>query len=123
MTPEDHDDLWELLGKARQPVASPFFSRNVLREIRGMQQERRASWTSLFFRWQSLTASVCLAALVAAGLLASHHRDAEVQQQQQQQQLLAMAERVSTSPDYSVINNLDELLDAEKNAAWLADTH
>jgi len=29
-----HDPLWRLLGKARRPKVSPFFARNVLREIR-----------------------------------------------------------------------------------------
>ena len=31
---EEHDELWQLLGQARQPQVSPFFSRNVLRAIR-----------------------------------------------------------------------------------------
>lgn len=118
MNNEEHDDLWELLGKARQPAPSPFFSRNVLREVRGLQQERRTSWTSFFFRWQPLAATVCVAALVTGSWIASIHRqDAE---HQQQQQLMVMAEKVYTSPDYGVIKDLDELLDSEKNSAWLS---
>lgn len=115
MNTEDHDDLWELLGKARQPAPSPFFSRNVLREVRGLQQERRTVWASLFFRWRPLTATVCVAALLTGSWLAASHRQAE----EQRQQLLVMAERVYTSPDYAVIKDLDELLDSEKNSAWL----
>jgi hypothetical protein len=30
----ENDALWRLLGKSRPPSASPFFARNVLREIR-----------------------------------------------------------------------------------------
>lgn len=30
----EHDDLWSLLGKAKPVRVSPFFSRNILREIR-----------------------------------------------------------------------------------------
>ena len=30
----ENDALWNLLGKASHPEASPFFARNVLREIR-----------------------------------------------------------------------------------------
>jgi len=30
----ENDALWDLLGKASHPKASPFFARNVLREIR-----------------------------------------------------------------------------------------
>jgi hypothetical protein len=59
--------------------------------------------------------------LVTAGWIATERRQA---QEQEQRQLLAMAERVFTSPDYGVINDLDELLDSEKNAAWLGgDTY
>jgi hypothetical protein len=117
MNTEEHDDLWELLGKARQPAPSPFFSRNVLREVRGLQQERRSLWAAFFFRWQPLTATVCVAALIAGSWIASNRRQAD---EQQQQQLLVMAEKVYTSPDYGVIKDLDELLDSEKNSAWLS---
>ena len=34
MNTEEHDDLWHLLGKAKVPEVSPFFSRNVLRALR-----------------------------------------------------------------------------------------
>ena len=33
--------------------------------------------------------------------------------------LLLAAQEVSTSPDYLVISNLDELLDSERNSVWL----
>ena len=115
MNTEEHDDLWELLGKARQPAPSPFFSRNVLREVRGLQQERRSPWISFFFRWQPLTATVCIAAVLAGSWVAASRREAE----EQRHQLMLMAERVYTSPDYGVIKDLDELLDSEKNSAWL----
>ncbi|HEV7402564.1 MAG TPA: hypothetical protein VGO11_06555 [Chthoniobacteraceae bacterium] len=115
MNTEEHDDLWELLGKARQPAPSPFFSRNVLREVRGLQQERRSFWAGFFFRWQPLTATVCVAALITGSWIASNRRQAE-----ERQQLLVMAEKVYTSPDYGVIKDLDELLDSEKNSAWLS---
>jgi hypothetical protein len=114
MNTEEHDDLWQLLGKARQPAAAPFLSRNVLREIRGMQQESGTSWSSFLFRWQSLVATLCLSAMVAGAWVAADRRQAE-----EQRQLLAMAERVYTSPDFAVIADLDELLNSEKNAAWL----
>ena len=116
MNTEEHDDLWELLGKARQPAPSPFFSRNVLREVRGLQQERRPAWLSFLLRWQPLTATVCVAALLTGSWVASSHRQAE----EQRRQLMSMAERVYTSPDYGVIKDLDELLDSEKNSAWLS---
>lgn len=34
MKPDDDKELWDLLGRANKPSVSPFFARNVLREIR-----------------------------------------------------------------------------------------
>ena len=36
-----------------------------------------------------------------------------------EQTTIALAEKVSESPDYQVINHLDELLASEENLAWL----
>ena len=40
MNNEERDDLWQLLGRAKETAVSPFFSRNVLRSIR--EEESRA---------------------------------------------------------------------------------
>ena len=120
MNHEEQDDLWELLGKARQPSVSPFFSRNVLREVRNVDQEsarllfRLRSWFPR--HWRVVAVSACTACLAVGVFVGEHDR---AQNQQEHQQILAMAERVSTSPDYQVINHLDELLDTEKNSVWL----
>jgi hypothetical protein len=37
----------------------------------------------------------------------------------QAEQINLLAEQFSTSPDYQVVNHLDELLDSEKNSVWL----
>ncbi|MBE2205844.1 MAG: hypothetical protein IAE94_16055 [Chthoniobacterales bacterium] len=45
----DQDDLWDLLGKTRPVTVSPFFARNVLREIR---RNPERPWISpLVLRW------------------------------------------------------------------------
>lgn len=50
MNHDEHDDLWRLLGKAREPKNSPFFASKVLRAIReepkplGFWQWLRQSW-------------------------------------------------------------------------------
>ena len=38
MNREDDPQLWELLGQAAEPKVSPFFARNVVREVRGLAQ-------------------------------------------------------------------------------------
>lgn len=47
---EQKDPTWELLKKARRTEPSPFFSRNVVREIRRLEAERGllATWLERF---------------------------------------------------------------------------
>src|SRR4030095_12169230 len=49
MQPEDDQQLWDLLGRTAEPKLSPFFARNVLREVRqGASRFGRAqNWFSL----------------------------------------------------------------------------
>ncbi|MCB1242269.1 MAG: hypothetical protein R3F31_27595 [Verrucomicrobiales bacterium] len=72
-TPEHQDPTWQLLLKARRVKPSPMFSRNILREIRGMSQERSGwaeFWQKFFHRpLPLLGAGAALAALTAALLL------------------------------------------------------
>lgn len=45
MEKDDDRRLWDLLGKSPAPAISPFFARNVTREIRGSARtQRRLSW-------------------------------------------------------------------------------
>lgn len=118
MNTEEHDELWDLLGKAREPKASPFFSRNVLRAIREEQQETAGVLAWLKRRWQF--------AAIGAGALAAVTFVALPQLQEETPQpadaLLLAAHEVSISPDYQVISHLDELLDSEQNSVWLENT-
>jgi hypothetical protein len=40
----ENDDLWKLLGKARHREASPFFARNVVRQIRQAAPDPKPVW-------------------------------------------------------------------------------
>ena len=112
---DERDDLWHLLGKAKQPRVSPFFSRNVLREVRTLRQEKPGVFESLRRNWQLVSA--CAAAVVIAALVALQQRAPEADP------LAAIteqvAEEVSASSDYLVITELDELLAFEDNDVWL----
>jgi len=124
MKTEEQDDLWRLLGNAKAPSVSPFFSRNVLRAIREEKQERAGIFWRLFgrsgqsdtWRWALLSASACIL-LVVSGL--AFHRSTQPPQQAQADQVIVLAQQVSTSPDYQVINHLDELLASEETSVWL----
>ncbi len=110
MNTEEHDDLWDLLGKAKETKASPFFSRNVLRAIRESQGDQGGFFAWLRARWALTAISVSVLAAVAV---------VAVERSEQPDPLMVLANQVSASPDYQVITHLDELLDSEHNNVWL----
>ena len=113
-TDEENDQLWHLLGRARQPVVSPFFSRKVVREVRSLQEKRGTGSVVLWLlRYWQIPAMGALALAVAGGAML-HHAPVRTS-------LLATIEATaSAAPDLGVIGDLDELLDSEKNSVWLA---
>jgi len=119
MNTEEQDDLWRLLGKARTPSISPFFARNVVREARKAARESaRESQGRTFGVVAWLRGHWAIAAVGACAILVSGvvliPRPAP-----QSEQVILLAQQFSTSPDYQVVNHLDELLDSEKNSVWL----
>ncbi|MDB6150525.1 MAG: hypothetical protein JWQ44_1973 [Chthoniobacter sp.] len=111
MNTEEHDELWQLLGKARAPRVSPFFSRNVLRAVREEQPGRsgRFGW---FHRGWQITALGACAVVIAGAVFLSKQAEAP-------DPVSLLASQVTVSPDYHVIGHLDELLDSELNSVWL----
>lgn len=112
MNTEEHDELWNLLGNARQPKPSPFFARNVVRIIREEQIAQPGVLSWLRQRWQAAVFATAALVLLAVAFVPST-------EQQPADTLLLAAQEVSASPDYLVISNLDELLDSERNSVWL----
>ena len=117
MNPSDEqDDLWKLLGHARQPKVSPFFARNVVREVRALRQERPGFLSILIRHWRfsvAGTAVGCLAAVAAFQFVGG------LSQNRQLDSLVAITEQISDSPDFYVINDLDDLLASEESSVWL----
>ena len=113
MNTEEHDDLWELMGRAKAPAPSPFFSRNVLRVIREEAQEKPGFFLWLRTHWQVAAAGTCAVALAATFAFM------EFTNPHQPDPALLLVQQVSNSPDLQVISNLDELLDSERNSVWL----
>ncbi len=110
MNHEEHDDLWRLLGKARTPEVSPFFSRNVLRELRANQQEQPGVIAWIFRRWQVSLVTALAVTFATIGTWQYSNRQPTVAE---------LAQQVSASPDYAVITHLDELLASEESSVWL----
>jgi hypothetical protein len=117
MNSEEQDDLWCLLGKARKPTVSPFFSRDVIREVRNLSQEQVGFIAWLRRHWQVPALATCAVVVITGTFIKSAH--SERLAMNHEEQFLAMAETVSESPDYQVIAHLDELLDSEESSLWL----
>lgn len=73
MNREDDKELWDFLGKAPQPPVSPFFARNVVREVRA---ETNVSGWQRFFGRPRLPALGGLAAALVVAALVIHHQTA-----------------------------------------------
>lgn len=71
MDPEDDQQLWDVLGRAAKPRLSPFFARNILRQVRQEPPllEGAKSWLRLGIL--APAAGVALAVLAAAVFLRS----------------------------------------------------
>jgi hypothetical protein len=111
MNTEEQDDLWRLLGKAGTPSISPFFSRNVVRAVRETAKEKFGVVRWLRSHWAVAAVGAC-AVMVSGFVLIPRPAP-------QSEQIVLLAQQFSTSPDYQVVNHLDELLDSEKNSVWL----
>ncbi len=65
MKREDDQELWDLLGKSSEPTLSPFFARNVVRQVR-----EEHGWREMALSW--LRPKVLIpAAAVAVALVAA----------------------------------------------------
>lgn len=109
---DPRDPLWDLLGKAKVVEVSPFFARNVLREIRLAQTQTQTivrpsfGWApALLQRWRMALAACAVACVVAATATVLF---------QGQGGTLALR-----SGDAEVISNLDELLAYEGSTVWV----
>jgi anti-sigma-K factor RskA len=120
MNPDESDkQLWQLLGKAKQPAVSPFFARNVLRAVRGQQQEKRTPFAWLHrWTWRVALACVMAVAMVSIAVVPTHKNWKANDDRPQ----TLLAQQVIEDPDYEVINQLDELLAYEESSVWLDDS-
>lgn len=113
MKREDDQELWDLLGKAGEPPApSPFFARNVLREIRRQPawRERLAPWLS----WRRLIPATAVAAAVAAATLSLQNPGSVAPEAEPLPEAVAQLDEI----DFEVVADLDNLLAMEEDSLW-----
>jgi hypothetical protein len=113
MKREDDEQLWDLLGRGADPKVSPFFARNILRQIR---QEPR--WLVRMRPWLAprrlLPASGAALAIIAALFLtlgSLPHRESP------DSQIDPVIAKIDVQ-DYEVVADLDNLLASDENSPW-----
>jgi hypothetical protein len=116
MKREDDQQLWDLLGQADEPKLSPFFARNVLRQIR-----REPRWFEPVRSWLRLrrlapTSGLALAAIAA--IIFAHNPSLRQKTASTEPDPVAKID----AQDYEVVADLDELLASDENNLWDEDS-
>ena len=106
MKREEDEKLWDLLGQASEPAASPFFARNVLRKIREAQGE--PSPRRWHMRWLVPAAGVAL--VIIAGLAVPSQI---IKQQRPNSEAVAIAD----SQDSELMADLEDLMGSDESSA------
>ena len=115
MNRDDDRELWDLLGKSQPQALSPFFARNVVREIR--QQPARSGFPfGWLFANRAIPAVAGVVALAAAIFLTvSKERSAEVAViNEDVPEVVTKIE----AEDYEVVADLDVLLASQEDESW-----
>src|SRR5438876_11808636 len=112
MKREDDQQLWDLLGQAVEPKLSPFFARNVLRQIRQEPRwvERALSW----LRLRRLVPASGLALVVIAAIIFAHNPALRQKPATLQPDTVAKIQ----AEDYEVAAGLEGALASAENNFW-----
>jgi hypothetical protein len=108
MKPEDDQELWDLLGRMPGREVSPFFARNVLRQIHEAAETSRFEQVR---RWISLRR--LMPATVIVSIIAVHH---PVLQRPSENEPDVVAK--IDPQDFEVVADLDDLLASDEGSLW-----
>jgi negative regulator of sigma E activity len=112
MKREDDEQLWDLLGRAPETKVSPFFARNVLRQVRQEQSRSGQSW----FSWRRLVPASAVALAIAAAVV--FVRNPAPQQATSSEPPVDPVIAQIDVQDYEVVADLDNLLASDENSPW-----
>ena len=112
MQPEDDQKLWDLLGRTAKPKLSPFFARNVVREIR--QKATRFGRAQEWFSWRRLVAASAVAVVVIGMAIATHAPRWSQKSPEREPEVVAKID----PQDFDVVADLDELLASDEDSLW-----
>jgi len=116
MKREDDQQLWDLLGQAAESTLSPFFARNVLRQIR--QEPRWFQRARRRLRLRRLVPASGLAMVVIAAIIFTHNPSLRQKPAASEPDPVAKID----AQDYEVVADLDELLASDENNLWDEDS-
>ena len=112
MKREDDEQLWDLLGRAAERKLSPFFARNVVRQVR--QEPRSFQIARTWLSWRGLLPASGLVIAMLAAIIALHHPSGLQKQSELEPDVV-----VKIDPqDYEVVADLDDLLASDENGLW-----
>lgn len=106
MKREDDEKLWDLLGRSAEPKISPFFARNVLREVR--ISESRSPMRA-WLQWLVPAAGVAVAIIAALSMRVQAPRQ---QTHDSKPETLALIE----AQDSELMADLDDLVGPDDNS-------
>ena len=111
MERQDDKELWDVLGRVREPTLSPFFARNVLRKIRqdATDLDGARNWFSL----RRLVAASAVAIIVVGMAIATRHPISQTPSGND----LEVVVKIDPQ-DYDVVADLDELIAWDENSVW-----
>jgi hypothetical protein len=107
MKRDDDQKLWDLLGRAAEPKVSPFFARNVVREIRQSGVPTGRGWFGL----HRLAAATGVAIALIAVISLRTHTSVPTASESSSDKLA-----VVSSQDYDLIADLDDLTSDDNNS-------
>lgn len=114
MKREDDKELWDLLARASGPALSPFFARNVIRELR-----RAPSWREAMFGWfprrRAILAAAALSVCAVTAFTLNHQLN--IGGSSDSESLPAVVAQIDPS-DYEIVADLDSLLAAQEDDSW-----
>jgi hypothetical protein len=111
MDREDDKKLWDILGRIPEPTLSPFFARNVVRNVRqeAPRFERARNW----FSWRRLIAASAVAIVVVGMAIATHHPVLQTAATNESDVVAKIDPQ-----DYDAVADLDELIAWDENSVW-----
>ena len=111
MEPQDDKKLWDVLGRLPEPTLSPFFARDVLREIRQKPEyfQRLRNWLSV----RKVVGASAITAVLAAVALVTHYPGPRTTSSSESDVVAKIDPQ-----DYDVVADLDELIAWDENNVW-----